>query len=60
MLEKELAILSILKIIYKRKIFEMANKKKKIEKYQKNMKTVKKAYKIMDNNRRVLESLKQA
>jgi hypothetical protein len=60
MLEKELAILSILKIIYKRKIFEMANKKKKIEKYQKNMKTVKKAYKIMDNNRRVLESLKQS
>lgn len=38
----------------------MANKKKKIEKYTKNLKSTKKAYKIMDNNLRVLESLKQA
>ncbi len=36
----------------------MANKKKKIEKYIKNLKSTKKAYKIMDNNRKVLEALK--
>lgn len=34
----------------------MANKKKKIEKYIKSKKSAKKGYKIMENNRRVLES----
>ena len=55
----KLLILLIKKIIYKRKINKMANKKSKPEKYIKNLKSTKKAYKQMEKNLQILKSLSE-